>query len=224
MDLTGYEPKYITFDCYGTLTSFQMGETVRPLIADVVPAADTELFIKDFRAYRIDEVVGPYKPYRTVLRDSWQRVCNRWRIQYKTSDVEAIIAAVGSWGPHPEVPEALARLAEAYPLVILSNAEDKMLEGNVAQLGTEFHRVFTAEQVGAYKPRYAPFEYMLDQLGCGRDDILHVSSHIWYDVIPCNELRIRHKVYVNRGYDPSVPFYEYAETPDLAGLPKLLGL
>ena len=32
-----------------------------------------------------------------------------------------------------------------------------------------------------------------------------MSSHIWYDVIPAHELRIRHKVYVNRGYDPSTP-------------------
>ena len=28
-----FEPKYITFDCYGTLTHFQMNDTVRPLIA-----------------------------------------------------------------------------------------------------------------------------------------------------------------------------------------------
>lgn len=224
MDLTGFEPKFITFDCYGTLTNYQMTEAVRPLIADTVSEEDTPLFLKDFRAYRIDEVLEPYKPYRQVLRDSWQRVCNRWHLQFRAGDVEAIVAAVGSWGPHADVPDPLARLAEKYPLVILSNAEDRMLEGNVDQLGVDFHRVFTAEQARAYKPRYAAFEYMLDQLGCGRDEILHVSSHIWYDIIPCNELRIEHKVYVNRGYDPSTPYYGYAETEDLAGVPKLLGL
>ncbi|TDE88548.1 haloacid dehalogenase type II [Occultella glacieicola] len=224
MDLTGYTPRYITFDCYGTLTNFQMSEAVRPLVADVLDPDDVASFNKDFRAYRIDEVLGAYKPYRQVLRDSWQRVCNRWKIQFRADDVEAIIQAVGSWGPHPDVPDALTKLAEAYPLVILSNAEDKMLENNVAQLGVDFHRVFTAEQVGAYKPRYAGFEYMLDQLDCGRHEILHVTSHIWYDIIPCHELRITNKVYVNRGYDPSTPFYEYAETTDLAGLPPLLGL
>jgi 2-haloacid dehalogenase len=224
MELLGFTPKYITFDCYGTLTNFQMTPTVQRLIADRIAPEDVPAFVQDFRAYRLDEVLGPFKLYRQLLRDSWQRVCNRWRVQYRQSDVDTIIAAVGSWGPHADVPEALAKLASAYPLVILSNAVDEMLENNVKQLGAEFHRVFTAEQARAYKPRYQAFEYMLDQLGAERHEILHVSSHIWYDLIPAHELRIKHKVYVNRGYDPSVPFYEYAETEDLTGVPPLLGL
>ena len=224
MELLGFKPKYITFDCYGTLTNFQMAEAVRPLIEDVIPPERTAAFLKDFRAYRIDEVLGEFKLYPLVLRDSWQRVCNRWRIQFKPSDVDAIIAAVASWGPHADVPEPLGKLAAHYPLVILSNAVDHMLAGNVAKLGVDFHRVFTAEQAGAYKPRFQAFEYMLDQLDVGREEILHVSSHIWYDVIPAHELGIKHKVYVNRGYDPSTPYYEYAETTDLTGVPDLLGL
>jgi 2-haloacid dehalogenase len=224
MELLGFKPKYITFDCYGTLTNFQMNEAVRPLIEGVIPPERTNEFLRDFRAYRMDEVLGEFKLYPVVLRDSWQRTCNRWRIQFKPSDVDAIIAALGSWGPHPDVPEPLQKLASHYPLVILSNAVDDILAGNVAKLGADFHRVFTAEQARAYKPRYQAFEYMLDQLEVDRSQILHVSSHIWYDVIPAHELGIKHKVYVNRGYDPSTPFYEYAETTDLTGVPDLLGL
>ncbi|MFI7065787.1 haloacid dehalogenase type II [Kribbella sp. NPDC050124] len=224
MELLGFKPKYITFDCYGTLTNFRMNDTVRPLIEGVVPPERTEEFLKDFRAYRIDEVLGEFKLYPVLLRDAWQRVCNRWRIQFRPSDVDAIVADLGTWGPHPDVPEPLAKLAAHYPLVILSNAVDDILAGNVAKLGVDFHRVFTAEQARAYKPRFQAFEYMLDQLDVARDQILHVSSHVWYDLIPAHELRIKHKVYVNRGYDPSTPFYEYAETSDLTGVPGLLGL
>lgn len=224
MELIDFEPRFITFDCYGTLTNFQMAEAVAPLIKDTIAPGDVAAFNADFRAYRMDEVLGPFKLYPQLLRDSWLRACNRWRIQFKPSDVDAIIEAVGSWGPHPDVPEPLAALAAEYPLVILSNAVDAMLAGNIAQLGVDFHRVFTAEQAGAYKPRYRAFEYMLDQLDAKPSEILHVSSHIWYDVIPAHELRITHKVYVNRGYDPSTPFYGYAETTDLGGVPALLGL
>ncbi|WP_020579367.1 haloacid dehalogenase type II [Actinopolymorpha alba] len=224
MDLLGFTPKYITFDCYGTLTNFQMTGAVLPLIVDRMAPEDTETFLKDFRAYRMDEVLGPFKLYPQVLRDSWQRACNRWRIQFRPSDVDAIVAALGSWGPHADVPAALEKLASAYPLVILSNAVDSILAHNIEKLGVEFHRVLTAEQARAYKPRYQAFEYMLDQLDVDRDEILHVSSHIWYDLIPAHDLRIRHKVYVNRGYDPSTPFYEYAETSDLGGVPPLLGI
>jgi 2-haloacid dehalogenase len=224
MDLSGFTPKYITFDCYGTLTAFRMTPTVLPLIEGTIAEEDTEQFIADFRAYRMDEVLGPFKRYPLVLRDAWQRVCNRWRIQFRASDADAIIDAVGTWGPHPDVPEPLAKLGENYPLVILSNAVDAMLAKNVEKLGVDFHRVFTAEQARAYKPRFQAFEYLLDQLDVAPNEILHVSSHVWYDLIPAHELQIEHKVYVNRGYDPSVPHYQYAETSDLEGVPALLGL
>ena len=55
-------------------------------------------------------------------------------------------------------------MGEHYKLVILSNADDSFLEESVPRLGADFHAVFTAEQAGFYKPRYAAFEYMLDQL------------------------------------------------------------
>jgi len=104
MELLGFKPKYITFDCYGTLTNFQMNDTVRPLVDGVIPPEQTDRFLKDFRAYRIDEVLGEFKLYPLVLRDSWQRVCNRWRIQFKPSDVDAIIAASGRGAHTPTYP------------------------------------------------------------------------------------------------------------------------
>ena len=92
------------------------------------------------------------------------------------------------------------------------------------QAGAPFHAVFTAEQARAYKPRFRAFEYMLEKLGCRRDEVLHVSSSLRYDLIPAHDLRIPHKVYVNRGHEPSVPWYRYHEMSDLSGLPSLLGL
>lgn len=224
MDLTGVRPRYITFDCYGTLTSFDLNDTVRPLVEDRVSPADLPTFLTDYRAYRMDEVLGPFKLYPEVLIDAFRRVCRRWGIGFRSSDGEAIVACVPTWPAHPDVPAALSKLADAYPLVILSNAIDEQLRHNVNRLGAPFSQVLTAQQARAYKPRYQAFEFMLDQLGCERDEIVHVSSHIWYDLIPAHELRIPHKVYVNRGYDPSTPYYGYAETDDLSGVPALLGL
>ncbi len=108
--------------------------------------------------------------------------------------------------------------------MIFSNAADEQIQSNVDKLGAPFHAVYTAEQAQAYKPRLQAFEYMLDQLGCGPGDILHVSSSLRYDLIPAHDLRVDNKVYVNRGYEPSTPYYGYHELPDLTGLPTLLGL
>jgi 2-haloacid dehalogenase len=218
------EPKFITFDCYGTLTAFGMSAATRPLLADRLTAEQVEDFLDDFEAYRLDEVTGPYKPYDQVVSDAFRRAHDRWGIEFRESDARTIVDSVPTWGPHPDVPEALSALAERYPLVILSNAADAQIGHNVAKLGAPFHAVYTAEQARAYKPRFQAFEYMLDQLGCSPGDILHVSSSLRYDLMPAHDLRIRNKVYVNRGYEPSTPYYGYHEISDLTGLPPLLGL
>ena len=220
----GFKPKYITFDCYGTLTHFQMSALTRTLLVDRVATERIDDFLDDFEAYRFDEVLGAYKYYPEVIKNALRRACDRWRITYRESDGEAIVADVPNWGAHPDVPEPLAKIAEHYPLVILSNAADAQIQHNVDKLGAPFYAVFTAEQAQAYKPQFRAFEYMLEQLACGPNDILHVSSSLRYDLIPAHDLRITHKVYVNRGYEPSVPYYNYHEITDLSGLPKLLGL
>ena len=219
-----FEPKYITFDCYGTLTKFGTSALTRQLLADRISPERMEDFLDDFEAYRLDEVLGAYKPYSQVIDGALQRAANGWGIEHRESDSRAIYEAVPTWGPHPDVPEPLAVLANRYPLVILSNAADEQIGSNVDKLGAPFHAVYTAEQAQAYKPRLVAFEYMLDQLGCGPQDILHVSSSLRYDLMPAHDLRIPNKVYVNRGYEPSTPYYGYHEITDLSGLPSLLGL
>jgi 2-haloacid dehalogenase len=217
-----FEPKYITFDCYGTLTAFGMSAVTRELVADRVPAEGMEDFLDDFEAYRIDEVLGAYKPYHQVINDALARTAKLWGIEHRDSDGRAIYESVPSWGPHPDVPEPLVKLAQRYPLVILSNAADEQIQSNVDKLGAPFHAVYTAEQAQAYKPRLQAFEYMLDQLGCGPQDILHVSSSLRYDLMPAHDLRMINKVYVNRGYEPSTPYYGYYEVTDIVGLAALL--
>jgi 2-haloacid dehalogenase len=219
-----FEPKYITFDCYGTLTAFGMSALTRQLIADRVPEERIEDFLDDFEAHRLDEVTGAYKPYDQVINDALRRTADKWGIEHRDADGRAIYEAVPTWGPHPDVPDALRTLASRYPLVILSNASDDQIGSNVEKLGAPFHAVFTAEQAQSYKPRFQAFEYMLDQLGVGPGDILHVSSSLRYDLMPAHDLRIANKVYVNRGYEPSTPYYGYHEVTNLTGLPPLLGL
>lgn len=217
-------PKYVTFDCYGTLTRFQMGEMSRMLFADRVPADRMDAFIFDFKGYRLDEVLGAWKPYADVLHDALKRTCRLWAIPFRTEDARAIYEAVPTWGPHADVPAGLAKVAREIPLVILSNASDDQIHRNVEKLGAPFHAVYTAQQAQAYKPRIQAFEYMLDQLGCGPEDVLHVSASLRYDLMTAHDIRITNKVYVNRGYEPSTPEYGYHEISDIGGLPGVVGL
>ena len=82
----------------------------------------------------------------------------------------------------------------------------------------------TAEEVGAYKPLMRGFEYMFDKLGCGPEDITHVSSSFRYDLMTAYDLGIKSKVWVNRGHEPANPYYEYTEIKDIGGLAGVFGI
>jgi 2-haloacid dehalogenase len=116
-------------------------------------------------------------------------------------------------------------VGQKIPLVILSNAMNEQIHSNERKLEAPFHKVYTAQDAGAYKPRLAAFEYMFDQLGCSPDDILHVSSSPRYDLMPAHDLGIKNKVFVNRGHEPKAnEFYSHAEIRDINGLPALVGV
>ena len=142
----------------------------------------------------------------------------------RASSLSDFIITTQTWGPHPDVPAGLSRVAKEIPLVILSNSMNNLIMSNVEKLGAPFHTVITAEEVGAYKPLAKGFEYMLDKLGCGPQDITHVSSSFRYDLMTAYDLGIKSKVWVNRGHEPANPFYEYTEVKDIGGLAAAVGL
>jgi 2-haloacid dehalogenase len=219
-----FDPRYVTFDCYGTLTSFQIIPTTEAVLGDRLPA-DRSTFFKTFKWYRYDETLDAWKPYRQIIRNALRRTTTRLGLAaYDEADADAIYDAIGTWGPHADVPGGLARLAAHYPLVILSNAADDQIPSNVAQLGAPFDRVLTAQQAQAYKPRLAAFEYMFAELGVRPDEIVHVSSSLRYDLMPAHDLGIVNAVYVNRGYEPEAPQYGYTEISSIEELPGLFGI
>ena len=118
----------------------------------------------------------------------------------------------------------LKRVAQHFPLVILSNASDDQILKNAALLKAPFHKVYTAQQAQAYKPRMQAFEYMFDMLGCGPGDVLHVSASYRYDLVPAYGLGVKHMLYVNRGYEPEIPYYGAHQTTTIDGLAALLGV
>lgn len=219
-----FRPKYITFDCYGTLTRFRMSDMTRELFADRVPADKMDAFVRDFSSYRMDEVLGPWKPYRDVIVNALMRTTRKWGIKSSEAEGEKYYLAVPTWGPHPDVPAGLAKVAKEFPLVILSNASNNQIQRNVDLLGAPFHAVYTAEMAQAYKPRMQAFEFMFDKLGCRPEDVLHVSSSYRYDLMVAHDMRVGMRAHVGRGHEPHIPYYGAMEIPDIGGLPGLVGL
>lgn len=219
-----FEPKFITFDCYGTLVNFRLSELARDIYADRLEKEALDRFVVLLANYRRDEVLGPWKPYRDVLLTSTMRACRRMDIGYAEADALRLYDAIPGFAPHPDVPEGLRRLAAKYKLVALSNASDDQIHLNIAQLGAPFHAVFTAQQAQSYKPRMRGFEYMFEQLDCEPEEVFHVSASLRYDLMTADDLGIRHKAFVNRGLDIPNPAYNYHEVRTIGEIASLFGL
>jgi 2-haloacid dehalogenase len=214
--------RYVSFDCYGTLIDFQIDRTLRDVFGDRLPPEIAGAFCTTAAAYRFDEVLGPYSAYREVIARSTRRTADRYGIEYRPDDGRHIFEAIPTYQPFTDVNAGLRALAERFPLVILSNAEEEQMTQTVRHLDAPFHAVLTAERARAYKPRVAAFEYMLRELGCQAEDIIHVSASPQYDLRPARDLGIGTRVLVNRDAEPAQPWLGYQEIRDLSQLPALL--
>ena len=165
VDMT-FRPKYITFDCYGTLTYYPMHQAAFDIYDGPSCNRSDERVHQEFQRLPLRRAMGDWKPYLDVLHSSLERACKRHKMAFCDEHAKRIYDAVPSWGPHADVPHALTRIAKKIPLVILSNAMNEQIDSNVEKLKAPFHKVYTAQNARAYKPRLAAFEYMLDQLGC----------------------------------------------------------
>ncbi|MCF4127805.1 haloacid dehalogenase type II [Methylobacterium sp. SyP6R] len=222
--MTSFKPKFITFDCYGTLIYFEMAPAARGLYADRVRPEAMGRFVRDFSNYRLDEVLHDFKPYKDVVANALIRTCKRNGVEYRDSDAETIYAAIPSWGPHPDVVEPLMRVAKEFPIVGLTNSMIDLIPAGIRSLKAPFHAVITAEETGAYKPHMQGFEYMLDKLGAKAEEVMHVSSSFRYDLMTAADMDFGARVHVDRNHEPLCSGYATHQIKDLGGLPGLLGL
>ena len=217
-------PKFISFDMNGTLINYQQDAAIRKVLGDRLPAEMVDDFEAAGEVIRFDECMADWRPMHQLLEAALRRTMARFGVEYREGDARAVYDQIPTFGPHPGVTAALRRLAEAYPLVILTNTDDAQATTLAANLDAPFEAVITAEQAQAYKPRLRAFEYMLDKLGAAPDEIVHVSSSPMYDHRPAFDVGIKNKVYMDRGWEPDQPWLSYTRITDIAELPVLFGL
>jgi 2-haloalkanoic acid dehalogenase type II len=94
---------------------------------------------------------------------------------------------VQNWPAFPDSPGALQYLKKYYKLIILSNVDNRTFAHSNAKLGVEFDAIYSAEDIGSYKPDDRNFVYMLDHigdLGLEKKDLLHTAESLFHDHVP----------------------------------------
>ena len=191
MRLTDY--KALTFDVYGTLIDWESG-----MVAGLKPLTDqvtTPLSRDDIlEAHAFHESTAqrwtPAKRYSDLLATVYRRLAEEWGIEVSYEECAAYGLSVRQWPAFDDSRAALAYLKQHYKLVVLTNTDNQSFSGSNARLGITFDGVFTAEDVGSYKPAERNFDYMLEMLsrrGIEQHDILHTAESMFHDHAPANK-------------------------------------
>jgi 2-haloalkanoic acid dehalogenase type II len=183
--------RVLTFDCYGTLIDWETGiwDALQPLIAsNRADVGRREALAAFGRLEARQEALTPGLVYPTVLSRVHAGVAEEFGLTTSEALDEAFGASVPMWPAFPDTAEALRSLASTFKLVILSNIDNAGFAASQRKLSVDFDAVYTAEDIGSYKPNPANFEYLLShlesQFGLGPDDVLHTAQSLFHDHVP----------------------------------------
>ncbi|MFK7964754.1 MAG: haloacid dehalogenase type II [Burkholderiaceae bacterium] len=190
MKLSSY--KALTFDVYGTLIDWEGGmvTALKPL-TDKVSKHLSRDDILEAHAYHESTAQRwtPAKKYSELLPVVYRRLAEEWGAEVTWEECEAYGLSVRQWPAFDDSLQALSYLKNHFKLIVLTNTDNLSFSGSNARLGVQFDGVFTAEDVGSYKPADRNFEYMLEMLerrGIGKEDILHTAESMFHDHAPAN--------------------------------------
>ena len=200
----------LTFDCYGTLIDWESGiiAGLKPLtdrmvnVHGCVPDRDTVLEAHA-RLESAQQHYNPSQRYSDLLTTVYRRLAEEWGMHVTLDEAAAYGASVQHWPAFPDSTAALAYLKHHFRLVILSNVDNASFAFSNTRLGVDFDAIYTAEDVGSYKPSYQNFDYMLNSLaaqGVARTDILHTAESMFHDHAPANRHGL-HNCWIYRRHD-----------------------
>lgn len=201
--LTDY--KVLTFDCYGTMIDWESGiwDAMQPVIHansrdDIIRQIGLEAFAK---IETEQERKTPDMIYLELLKQVHHSLAKHFDLKTSEELDHSFGASIPHWPAFADSADALRELKKYFKLVILSNVNlDGFAESN-KKLGVDFDAIYTAEDVGSYKPNPANFEYMLEKLKSDHDieagDILHTAQSMHHDHVPASQFGLA-KAWIDR--------------------------
>lgn len=185
----------LSFDCYGTLVDWETGllAALAPLLAAAPRPVEPEAALETFaRAEAEVEQHHPTLRYRDVLAAVHRRLAEEWGAATNASLDAAFGRSAGEWPVFPDTRAALQALKARFKLAVLSNVDRENFARTAPRLGVSFDAVYTAEDIGSYKPDRRNFDYLVERVrrdfDAGPERLLHVAQSLYHDHAPAKAL------------------------------------
>ena len=188
MQLTDF--KALTFDCYGTLIDWETGlyAALQPLLRRGGVTLKREDVLAAFARHEsAQQATTPQMVYSELLAEVHRRLAREWQVSEDEKEAVAFGKSVPDWPPFADTVASLQYLQRYYKLVILSNVDRDSFAGTNRLLGVSFDGIYTAQDIGSYKPDPRNFAYLINkvaELGVLKRHILHTAQSLFHDHVP----------------------------------------
>jgi len=202
----------MAFDMYGTVVDVAaVAEACREVAPDPV-AFNTQWRAKQIEYTFLRSLMGKYQDFWKVSEQALEFTIQRFGLAMSPEQRRRLMEAWLHPTPYAEAAAALPRLAERYPLAILSNGSPKMLRTGLERTGLRrhFRWVISADAVKLYKPSPKVYQLAPKQMKLKKEEILFVSSNS-FDVVGAKSFGFK-VCWINRAGAPLDPL---GPKPDL---------
>jgi len=209
--------KVLTFDTYGTLIDWETGiyNGLAPLLEKAgLEERSRDQILQTFALHESDQQAQtPAMVYMQLLSVVYKRLAQEWDVKVSAEEANIFGASVPDWPEFSDSPRALQYLKKHFKLVTLTNCDRLSYRGSNLRLRVEYDAIYTAQDIGAYKPSPRNFEYMLQRLqedfGLGQQDILHTAQSLFHDHAPANQFGLASawidRRHANQGWGATMP-------------------
>lgn len=199
--------KMLTFDTYGTLIDWEGGiyAALEPLLDKVPVRLHRDEVLELFAEFESrQQAEHPTQVYSSVLTAVARAMADKWQIRISDDEAEAFGKSVKHWPAFDDSPAALQYLRRHCLMATLTNCDRISYMGSNARLEIEWDAIYTAQDIGCYKPDPRNFEYLFEHarrdFGVLPHEILHVAQSLRHDMVPATAMGM-HKVWINRRHD-----------------------
>ena len=205
-------PRTLVFDVNETLLDLEaLGPGFTSVFGSTEPMA--EWFARMLHGSLVANATNRYRPFGLIGTEALVTLAQRRGVDLDPDRAVAIVAEMRRLPPHPEVPEALARLrAGGFRLVTLTNSSPDTAAAQLDHAGIAhfFERALSVDAIRQFKPAPAVYLHTTAVLGVDVDQALMIAAHDW-DIIGARSIGLP-GAYVAR---PGVVWGMPDDPPDL---------
>jgi 2-haloacid dehalogenase len=211
--------RWATFDCYGTLIDWNGG--IQSELEQLFGVHDAPRLLERYHELEPEVEQDGSLSYKVVLTETLVRLAEDEGLAMPEGESDALVKALPTWKPFPEVPDSLDELRRrGWNLVILSNSDRDLITESMKRIGVPFDLAIVAGDLGSYKPAHAHWEHFYDVTTADKDHHVHVAASLFHDIAPARELGLK-TVWINRLGEKPEPKPD-RELNDLSELPDTL--